>query len=269
MNPDMRTGFFDSGIGGISVLHEALRLMPGEDYIYYADTDNAPYGTKTRAEAAGLTIRAMDFIIEQGVKSVVVACNTATSAAIETLRARYSIPIIGMEPAIKPAVEQNGRNNKRVLVTATPLTLKEEKCRNLIRRVDNENIVDLLPLPELVRFAESYEFSEEAVLPYLKGELARYDLSSYGTVVLGCTHFIFYRDLFGVTDRTRVDIIDGNAGTVRNLKRILELNNLQGSGSGQVQYFVSGREVRDIVTLAKYDSLHSMLDRLTAGFASS
>jgi len=142
--------FFDSGIGGVTVLHEALRLMPDEDYIYYADTLNAPYGIREKHEVKKLVYDAVDFIVRKDVKAVVIACNTATSAAVEDLRRLYSIPIIGMEPAVKPAVEKNGREHKRVIVTATPLTLKEEKLLNLIDRIDNEHIVDLLPLPDLV-----------------------------------------------------------------------------------------------------------------------
>lgn len=257
----MRIGFFDSGIGGITVLHEALKEIPGEDYLYYADTDNAPYGTRTRGEVADLVTNAVDFIIRQRVKAVVVACNTATSVAIEILRNRYSIPILGMEPAIKPAVEKNGKFHRRVLVTGTPLTLKEEKCRNLIERVDNEHIVDLLPLPELVRFAENYEFGEKTVFSYLEREFGKYDLSLYGTVVLGCTHFPFFRKMFRRILPDHVDIIDGNSGTVRNLKRTLELNGITGSGCGDVEYFVSGRVVDDRVTLERYSSLHDMLDR--------
>lgn len=260
LKPGTCIGFFDSGIGGITVLHEALKVIPEENYIYYADTDNAPYGTRTRQEVADLVVRAVDFIIEQRVKAVVVACNTATSVAIDTLRERYSIPILGMEPAIKPAVEKNGREHRRVLVTATPLTLKEEKCRNLIERVDNEHIVDLLPLPGLVRFAENFDFSEENVIPYLCAELKPFDLSLYGTVVLGCTHFPFYRKMFEKVLPAGIDIIDGNSGTVRNLKRTLEQGSINGGGSGNVRYFVSGRPVEDKNLLDKYRSLHNMLD---------
>ncbi len=262
MTNNQSIGFFDSGIGGITVLHEALRLLPSEDYIYYADTDNAPYGTKSREDVTRLVLDAVDFIVGRQVKAVVIACNTATSVAIETLRSRYNIPILGMEPAIKPAVEKNEKAHKRVLVTATPLTLKEEKCRNLIERVDNEHIVDLLPLPELVRFAEDYEFSGEKVIPYLESRLGQYDLSLYGTVVLGCTHFPLFRETFRMLLPAWIDIIDGNAGTVRNLKRTLEARGLLGSGGGEVKYFISGRPVDDRSIISGYRSLHEYLDRI-------
>lgn len=256
----MSIGFFDSGIGGITVLHEAMRLMPGGDYIYYADSDNAPYGTRSRDEVTSLVLAAVDFLADRGVDAVVIACNTATSAAIETLRSRYSIPVIGMEPAIKPAVEKNGKLHKRVLVTATPLTLKEEKLKNLIARVDNEHIVDLLPLPGLVKFAEDFRFDDTGVRSYLEHELSAVDVSQYGTVVLGCTHFLYYRQLLRKMLPGTIDIIDGNTGTVRNLKNILEEKNIPVNGSGAVTYYSSGRLVEDRELLEKYNDLHRMLD---------
>ena len=231
--------FFDSGIGGITVLHEALRLLPDEDYIYYADTLNAPYGTREKHEVKKLVSDAVDFIVQKEVKAVVIACNTATSAAVEDLRRTYSIPIIGMEPAVKPAVEKNGRAHKRVIVTATPLTLKEEKLRNLIDRVDNEHIVDLLPLPDLVKFAERYEFSGEDVYAYIQEEFSSYDLQQYGTVVLGCTHFIYFKKMLTDILPSHIDIIDGNKGTVNNLKKIIENRREPGGGSGMINYFCS------------------------------
>jgi glutamate racemase len=257
----MRIGIMDSGIGGISVLHEALRYLPNEDYLYFADTSNVPYGEKTRAEVQRLVCGAVDFIIRQGVKAVLVACNTATYAAIENIRAKYSIPIIGMEPAVKPAVEKSRSNsNKRVLVTATPMTIKEEKLHNLIARSDSEDIVDLLPLPGLVRFAESYDFSERSVLPYLRQQLSDFDPNNYEAVVLGCTHFIFFKDMFKKLFPPDVDIIDGNFGTVRNLKRILADKNLLDGGAGEVVYYNSGVRVSDKAALAGYKMLLDRLD---------
>jgi len=252
--------FFDSGIGGITVLHEALKALPSEDYIYYADTLNAPYGTKTRAEVRELVFNAVDFIVSLGVSAVVIACNTATSVAIEDLRKRYTIPIIGMEPAVKPAVERNGGTQKRVLVTATPLTLKEEKLKNLIDRVDNEHIVDLLPLPGLVQFAESFEFHEGVVAEYLMNELSSCDINSYGTIVLGCTHFLFYRNLIKKIIPAQIDVIDGNTGTINYLKKILDQRGELKSGNGKIKWYCSGNPVEDINKLAEFELLLLILD---------
>jgi len=252
--------FFDSGIGGITVLHEALRVLSSEDFIYYADTLNAPYGTKSREEVRALVFNAVDFIVSLGVSAVVIACNTATSVAIEDLRKRYSIPIIGMEPAVKPAVEKSGSMGKRVLVTATPLTLREEKLKHLIDRIDNEHIVDLLPLPGLVNFAENFEFRDEIVSEYLLKELSACDINNYGTIVLGCTHFLFYRNLLKKIVPGHIDIIDGNIGTINNLKRVLDQRGNHENGNGKVSWYCSGKPVVDAKRLAEFELLLLILD---------
>ncbi len=256
----MSIAFFDSGIGGVTVLHDALKMIPSEDYIYFADTLNAPYGTKSRVEVRELVFNAVDYIVSLGVTAVVIACNTATSVAIEDLRKRYSIPVIGMEPAVKPAVERTGGTQKRVLVTATPLTLKEEKLKNLIDRIDNEHIVDLLPLPGLVQFAENFEFHENIVSQYLIKELAPCDLKRYGTIVLGCTHFIFYRNLLKKIIPHGIDIIDGNTGTINHLKKVIESKENPGTGNGKIKWYCSGSPVEDVKRLAEFELLMLILD---------
>jgi glutamate racemase len=259
----MQIGLFDSGIGGLTVLYEAQKLLPNEDYIYYADTVNVPYGEKTKAEVAGLVFDAVTFIIKQGVKAVVIACNTATSAAVEPLRARYDLPIIGMEPAVKPAVKIGRNANKRVLVTATPMTLREEKLHNLIERSDSSDIVDLLPLPGLVRFAEKLDFNSAAVISYLQEQLKPYDLDAYEAVVLGCTHFIYYKDVLKKLLPSGVELIDGNQGTVRQLKRVLNEKSLLCSNTkaGSVTYYNSGI-IAGEDDLLKYNRLLSQIERL-------
>lgn len=258
----MQIGFFDSGIGGITVLHEALKILPHEDYIYYADTSNVPYGPKHKDEVKKYIFDAVEFIVQQGVKALVIACNTATSIAIEDLRSKYNIPIIGMEPAVKPAVENNENINKRILVTATALTLKEEKLKNLIEKLDNEHIVDSLPLPGLVQFSEKFEFNEQVISDYLKDELYNYDLDKYGTIVLGCTHFSFYKDVFRRLLPSNISIIDGNNGTVKNLKRTLEAMNSVNEGSGKITFYNSGDKIEDDIKLEKYNGLFKRLDEI-------
>jgi len=236
----MRIGFFDSGIGGLTVLKEALRILPSADYIYYADTAHVPYGTKTKDEVRNYIFEAVNFISKQKVNALVIACNTATSITIGDLRCKFGFPIIGMEPAVKPAVEKS--RDKRVLVTATPLTLKEEKFHNLVSRVDSEHKVDLLPLPGLVDFAEKFEFKKEKIMSYLNKELMQFDITQYETVVLGCTHFTFYKSYFKEIFPTNVDIIDGNIGTVKHMKCILDENRSGDidTGNGQITYYSSG-----------------------------
>lgn len=259
----MSIGFFDSGIGGVCVLYEASKLMPDEDYIYYADTKNVPYGVKPKEEVRKYVLEAGSFMEKKGVSAMVVACNTATSIAIEDLRNRFDFPIIGMEPAVKPAVE-NCHGERRVLVTATPLTIREEKLRNLIERVDSENIVDLMPLPGLVEFAENLEFSEEKVMSYLKETLKVFDNKSFGTVVLGCTHFSLYKDMFEKL-YPDADVIDGSKGTVSNLKRILEGRGALGKGSGRIEYYNSGEKATSPQELKRFEILLDRLRKMDRG----
>jgi glutamate racemase len=256
----MKIGFFDSGIGGITVLYDTLKILPNEDYIYYADTLHVPYGPKPKEEVKQYIFNAIEFIVQQGVKAIVIACNTATSVAIEELRAKYSVPIIGMEPAVKPAIKKNQSADKRVLVTATALTLREEKLQNLIAKLDSDHIVDLLPLPGLVQFAEKLDFDEQIVLPYLHEQLSKYDLSKYETIVLGCTHFPYYKDMFRKLLPQYVSIIDGNNGTIKNLKRILEEKNSLNEGNGCITFYNSGFKIEDKSELDKYNRLFRRLD---------
>ena len=127
---------FDSGVGGISVLRELVKILPNEDYIYYGDSKNAPYGMKDKETVKQLTIDAAEYLFAQGAKGLVVACNTATSAAVKALRELYpDIPIVGIEPAVKPAATL--KPNCRVLVMATPMTIREEKFQNLMARYED------------------------------------------------------------------------------------------------------------------------------------
>ena len=249
----MQIGLFDSGVGGITVLREALRALPNADYMYYADTGNVPYGPKTQEQVKQYVMNAADFLVGRGAGVLVVACNTATSVAIEELRQRYAIPIIGMEPAVKPAVENH--KDKRILVTATALALKLDKLKKLITRLDAEDIVDLLPLPGLVLFAENMTFDEETVLPYLRAELSPFDMRQYQTVVLGCTHFIYFRPILRKLLGDGIDIIDGNLGTVNRLVGTLSDLNAPPAGSGRIDWYRSGVPVTDEKTLSEFEAL--------------
>jgi len=223
----MRIAFFDSGIGGISVLHEAMKVLPGESYLYFADTLHVPYGPKTKEEVRTYVKESIDRIIKEDVKALVIACNTATSIAIAELRNAYDIPIIGMEPAVKPAVEMNRSTGKRVLVFATELTLKQAKYRELVSRIDDQSIVDSLPLPELVEYCEALNFERTELTAYFHAKLAGFNLNtSYGTVVLGCTHYPFYTSILRELLPQHIQIIDGSKGTVNRLVQVLRSKDL-------------------------------------------
>lgn len=222
----LKIGFFDSGLGGITVLSEALRRLPNENFVYMADTLHVPYGTKTPQEVLGYVKASVQTILKEDVKALVIACNTATSIAVAELRKEYPIPIIGMEPAVKPAVEMNRANGKRVLVLATPLTLKQSCYAALISRVDDHGSVDSLPLPELVHYCEQLNFDRAEMSEYFNRELSSFNLDIYGTVVLGCTHYPFYKEILRELLPSHIQLIDGSQGTVRRLKQVLSERNL-------------------------------------------
>lgn len=246
----MSIGVFDSGIGGLTVLKEALEQMPNEEYVYYADTEHVPYGTKPKEEVRGYIFDAGNFFAAQGVEALVVACNTATSIAINDMRERYDFPIIGMEPAVKPAVEKV--DDRRVLVLATPITVREKKLHDLVESLDSEDIVDLHALPGLVEFAENFVFDEDTVIPYLLDEFSKYDLKEYGAVVLGCTHFVFYREHFKLLLPQGVDIIDGNRGTINRLMTLLENRQIRYDRPGNIEFYCSGKKVADDSKYRRY-----------------
>jgi glutamate racemase len=218
---NLNIGIFDSGIGGKTVLNEAQKLLPNEQFIYFADTRHTPYGTKTVEQVREFVFSAIDELVKKDIKALVIACNTATSIAIEDLRKRYSFPIVGMEPAVKPAI--NCSNGKRTLVLATPITVAEPKLQDLIKDLHSEDKVDLLALPKLVELAEKDIFSGAQVEEYLQMEFSKLDVKQYGSVVLGCTHFVYYKDIIQKFFQN-ADVVDGNKGTVERLKSVLQEN---------------------------------------------
>ena len=256
----MNIGIFDSGIGGMTLLHQAMVSLPKENYIFYADTDHVPYGTKTKEQVTGYVDEVMQFMIAHDCKAVVIACNTATSVAAGIMRSKYNIPIIGIEPAVKPAVEKS--DGKRVMVVATPLTIKEEKLKNLVEKVDDSHLVDLLALPRLVPFAEAGEFDSDEVISYLKEMLEPYPMEEYGELVLGCTHFNYFKDSFAKLLPAGVKMIDGSLGTINQLKRILEQRGLLEENEGIVRYFMSGRQVETKKDLQRMELLHERIERM-------
>ena len=240
----MKIGIFDSGIGGLSVLHHAMKKMPGTEFIYYADEEHVPYGEKTVEEIKGYIEEILDFLISKEVDAIVIACNTATSVATKEFRAGYPVPIVGMEPAVKKAVELYQHTGKRILVAATPVTIAGNKLHNLLERVDKEKDVDLLPLPRLVRFAEKGDFESEEVEAYLREEMKGLNLEDYIAVVLGCTHFNYFKDSFRNVFPENIHFVDGNEGTINQLIRVAKKDKNPGT-EAKVSYYYSGKEVTE------------------------
>lgn len=239
----MKIAFFDSGIGGLSVLHDAMKILPNEEFIFFADEDHVPYGTKSRELVMNYVDEAFKFLLTLDVKAIVVACNTATSVAVKEMRNRYNLPIIGMEPAIKRALDLYG-DRRRVLVTATPITVNGEKIHSLIDKLGKRDIIDLLALPSLVEFSERQEFNSEAVTNYLSEKLSPYDFTKYSSIVLGCTHFNYFKDTMRKLLSENVAFIDGNSGTLKELIRRLKLSPSESTSiEPKVEYYFSKRKV--------------------------
>lgn len=214
MNPNP-IGVFDSGVGGIGTLATLRRELPQEDFLYFGDTLHAPYGTKSREEVMTCVSNIMQHLLSRQVKAVVIACNTATAVAAQTLRQQYSLPILGMEPALKPAHAL--RHGGSILVLATPMTLRLEKFQQLYARYGEGAIP--LPCPGLMELVEQEATAQAR--RYLLELLHPYDLEKVDAVVLGCTHYVFLRPLLRELLPENVSILDGNGGTARQLRRVL------------------------------------------------
>lgn len=218
---DMPIGFLDSGVGGLSVMKEAIKIMPNENYIYFGDSKNAPYGIKPTKEIRDLTFNVVEFLIQKGIKGLVVACNTATSAAVSELRRVYpDIPLVGIEPAIKPAVKL--KRPGKILIMATPMTIKQEKFKLLLNKYKEKAEIVPIPCAGLMEFIENGVLSGKELEDYLRERICIYDKDDISSIVLGCTHYPFVRDTIAKVVGDDVIIIDGGEGTAKEIKRRLE-----------------------------------------------
>lgn len=231
---DRPIAVFDSGLGGLSVLRALRRQMPQERFLYFGDSANAPYGSRPTEEIRTLTLRSAERLFRAGAKALVVACNTATSAAIEELRARYPERIIvGIEPALKLAVERHPGG--KILVMATEATLRERKFAALMERHSGACTICKCPCPGLVEFVERGELDSPALHACLRAELGRHLTPSPDAVVLGCTHYPFLRAAIARTVGASCELLDGADGTARETQRRLkEAGLLRTAGTGAV-----------------------------------
>ena len=245
-------GFFDSGVGGVSVLHTARRILPNEHFLYYGDNGHAPYGPKPLEEIRRLSAESVGVLLDRGVKAVVIACNTATSAYAEILRAELKLPVIGMEPALKPA--QEARHGGEILVLATQATLTLPKFQRLMKRY-GDHVIPVVGrgLVELVEAGKADSPETESALRELLG---KYVGRSIDSVVLGCTHYPF---LAGAIRRMfpEAELFDGRTGTCMRLKHLLEAGGLRSKGTeGSVEFLTSG----DASTIALMRRLMAEMD---------
>lgn len=221
ISKDAPIGVFDSGVGGISILKELIKILPNENYIYRGDSANAPYGLKSLEQVRELTFQHTKELLEEGAKAIVVACNTATSAAVRSMRGMYpDLPLVGIEPALKPAALQ--KEHPKVVVMATPMTIREEKFQSLMKRFEDQAQIFPLPCPGLMEFVETGELEGERLERFLEELLSPYLGKNIDSIVLGCTHYPFVKKTIQRLAGDRVTIFDGGAGTARRMKSLLE-----------------------------------------------
>ncbi|HEX6925255.1 MAG TPA: glutamate racemase [Longimicrobiaceae bacterium] len=218
MNP-APIGIFDSGVGGLSVAREIRRRLPGEDLLYFADHAFCPYGGRPLEVIRGRSVAVVGELIDRGAKAVVVACNTASGAALETLREEYSVPIVGLEPAVKPAAA-NSRVG-RIGVLATAATLQTARFHRLVQTYGQNVEIFQRASPELVELVEAGEISGESVERLLDRTLAPLREAGIDKLVLGCTHYPFLRDAIQDVMGAEVEVLDSGEAVARQVERVL------------------------------------------------
>lgn len=235
-------GMFDSGAGGLAVLAEVRRLLPGEDVVYYADTAHFPYGPKPSADIRARAEAITRELLARGAKIIVVACNTATSAAIAHLRAQFDVPFVGMEPALKPAAE--GTLSGKIALLVTPGTARGEKLAALIDRYGAEVSVTTIEAPGLAERVEAGETDGAAIRDLLKRYLAPLRDSGADVLALGCTHYAFLRGAIEEVVGEGVSVIEPSAAVARQVRRVVDARRLRNprAAGGAVLYLCSGDE---------------------------
>jgi glutamate racemase len=233
---------FDSGAGGLALLAEVRRVMPGEDVVYFSDTAYFPYGPRPAKEIRERAEAITRELLERGAKLIVVACNTATSAAIAHLRSTFDVPFVGMEPALKPAAERTLSGKVAMLVT--PGTARGEKLAALIDRYGAEVSVQTIEAPGLAERVEAGATEDEETRALLHRYLAPVRESGADVLVLGCTHYAFLRAAIDRDVGDIVEVIEPSEAVARQVKRVLSdrrLRNPRAEGGG-VLYLCSGDE---------------------------
>ena len=212
-------GVFDSGVGGLTVLREIRILLPNEDLLYVADSAHAPYGDQSADFIAARTLAITEFLLERGAKAIVVACNTATGAAAQLLRARYPLPVIAMEPAVKPAVART--RSGVVAVLATRQTLASRSFAALLGRLETQTEIVLQPCPGLVECVEAGDLSGERTRELLRSYLDPVLARGADTLVLGCTHYPWLTPLIQELAGAEVLVLDSGVAVARQVQRRL------------------------------------------------
>lgn len=246
-------GVFDSGTGGLSVLHELIKELPSESFVFFADSANCPYGSKPKDEIIALSSAITQFLITQECKVIVVACNTATAAAIDWLRDKYTLPFIGMEPAIKPAALNT--KTKSIGVLATAGTFKGRLYIETSHKYASDVNVCYQVGEGLVELVEQGKYNsseaEDLLLKYLKPMLD----CNVDQLVLGCTHYPFFKPLLKKLLPQNIDIIDPSPAVAKQVYRVLLDKNLKNNDSGSTTYHA-------FYSSSKIDVLKILIDKI-------
>ena len=236
-------GVFDSGIGGVSVLRAIRALLPNEDLVYFGDSANLPYGEKSLEEIRRLSEYVTQFLLEKNAKLIVIACNTASAAALKYLREQHpQVTFVGMEPAVKPAAEQT--QSGVVGVIATTATFQGELFASVVERFAQSVTVLRQPCPGLVQQIEAGELDTAKTEEMLRGWLQPMSEKGIDTLVLACTHYPFVMPLLHEILGPNVRVIDPAPAIAKQVKRLLEQQNLlsEKHGNGKLVYYTSGEK---------------------------
>lgn len=242
MNASNSIGIFDSGIGGLSVYKELKQLMPNESFVYIADSNNAPYGEKLDDDIKRLSFINTQFLVDKGVKLVVVACNTATTAAIKALRKSFHIPFVGIEPAIKPAAEQSAR--KKVGILATKGTLNSSLFNETYQRFGQDIELTTQVGSGLVQLIENGKMCSDEMTTLLQEYLQPMIESEVDHLVLGCTHYPFLKDQIQALTPKKIELVDSGKAVAKQTLRLLEQYRLknQSTKTQSDSFFINGNE---------------------------
>lgn len=257
---DKPIGVFDSGIGGITVLKELIAQLPNEDYIYIADSKNAPYGHLPKKEIISLSEKCVEILLEYNCKLIVIACNTATAAAVEYLRNKFTVPIVGLEPAVKPACLKTKTGNVGVL--ATKGTFRGNHFKQTSNKYQDYVNIHLQVAQGLVELAEKGDFQSETAENIVKYNLNKFIGKNIDYIVLGCTHYPYFIDLIKKFAEKNVRIIDSAIPVTIRTKDLLMTNKLLSNRikQGQVKVLYSGNNKNAPTVVNKYLNVSKFIE---------
>lgn len=236
---DAPIGVFDSGVGGLTILREIRAALPHEDLVYVADAAHLPYGDKPLAFVRERAFALAGFLAGLRAKAIVVACNTATAAAIDALRERHAIPFVGVEPAVKPAAASS--HSGVIGVLATPATLESARYRSLVERFAQGRRVLAQPCTGLADHIEQGRLDDEATEALVRGFVAPLLDAGADAIVLGCTHYPLIAHIVRRIAGPGVEVIENGTAVARELSRQLGTRSaLRTTGNGGTAFFASG-----------------------------